>query len=489
MLRLRWKVQVATLVAFSLTGPLVHASSIPGEGCQTSALPDGVATVLPDLSSGLDVNSNLKILVRGNSSRRYLVEPGVEEAILPVIEQTEAGIGRLEREGWAIPGDRLRPVSIEIVSLPGWQPRAGLVAGSPAIRIDRTAARNGHLDQLAAQILHQFAHLILSPYGARTEAWWNESTARHLASRAENAAPPVLHAPLEGLAGPSSSAGFGEAEFADAVAAALGEQGLLRLWEEARGGSVSEGTLRRHLEQFTGKSLEEFILEHALVRESAAAAGTSPISSGMGAAEWEGSAPRGVSWWVKRLRPQSIGGGEFFLDARSDDYLVRLLVSYRDGSRPSEVVELTGGRSTKIPLGGADRISLVAIPRNLDRESISIPSIRFRGIADFPFKLDGTPSAVYSDGAALVSWSTESHSDLLGWRIERREVRDGKEVFSSEFVLPTSDEEESGFSYRFVDTDAALERSYVYEVEGITSSGVLAEGFKVHLGSTPRTDR
>ena len=70
-----------------------------------------------------------------------------------------------------------------------------------------------------------------------------------------------------------------------------------------------------------------------------------------------------------------------------------------------------------------------------------------------------------------------AQTDVLGWRIERREQREGTEVFSAETILPTSDEEDGTFSYRLIENDLEPGRTYSWDVEAVTASGIMARGF------------
>ena len=263
----------------------------------------------------------------------------MEAALVPLVDRIERGLARLEADGWKVPSDRSRPVEIAIVSAPGEGAIAGTRrGGGPVVQVDIGMVPVDALDRLAPQILHQLAHLFLSSYARTDGSWWAESTARHLAGRAEESGLPKPAATPEGLVGPASPEGFGEREFADAVASSIGESGLVRIWEEARGGPA-EDSLRKTFERLAGKSLEEFVLEQALARESAATSARTPVSSAPGTSEWNAGVPKGAAWWVSRFRPDGSGGGEVLLDPAAGDFAVRLVVAYRAADRVPDVVE------------------------------------------------------------------------------------------------------------------------------------------------------
>jgi hypothetical protein len=407
------------------------------------------------------------------------------EALSPVVDRVERGIERLARDGWSMPG-RSDGVDFELLFVPG-EPSAAWVRddGRSVVRIDVGAFPADRLDRLAPESLHQYAHLLLADHVSRTPAWWIEASARHLASRAEEWAPRPVPVPAEGLAGPASPAELGEPELADAVAAAIGESGFLRIWEEARGGD-GLASLRRVFERLAGRSLEEFVLEQALVRETGEVEPAMAIGPEIDPIEMTGKSPSGIAWWVGRFRSTGKGGVEIRLDPRAGDYSVRAVVRYRIAERASDVVEILPGVATRLPLAGVARVSIVALSADLDRNPASPPSLRLRGLPGYPFQLDGSPSVGWSEGAASIVWRTLSHTDLLGWRIARFEARDGKEVEVGETILPTSDEDDAGaFSYRFLDSEATPDRSWSFDVEAVTTGGTLVEGFRLRLGGDP----
>lgn len=468
-------------------GSVFLLALLAAAGASASApVPCGMARPESALPAGapLDSQAPVRAIERGGGLRHYLMDPGMEPALGPVVDRIERGIARLEESGWNA-GSRGPTVAFEFLAGSGGAATASLRPGGGVVRIDPSLVPMASLDRLAPAALHQYAHLVLGGGGEAATGWFDESMAAHLAARAEEQGAAPLRPTAEGLVGPSTAAGFGEPDFVDALAAAIGEEGLLQVWRDTRGASP-DAAIDRALSRFVGRSLPEFVLEHALVRETAAPSPSRTVSSGFAPVHFPGPTVKGVAWWVARFRPEGIGGAEVILDPTSADFEARLLVRYGASSRAADVVELMPGRPARVPLAGVAAISVVATPRSADRAPLAAPQVRVQGLADYPFRLDGPARVAFSGGAALLSWRTSSQTDLLGWRIERRDLRDGEEVFAAEVLLPASDADEEETSWRWVDTEVDPAGSYTWVVEGVTAEGVLAEGFVVRLsGAAP----
>lgn len=468
-------------IGFAFLLALLAAAGNPASGAIPcgSSRPDGGPH---PAGAPLDSSAPVRTFERGGGQRTYVMDPGLAPALGPVVDRIERGVARLEDSGWRA-GSRGPAVVFEFLPGGGGSATASLRPGGGVVRIDPALVPMESLDRLAPAALHQYAHLVLWSDGEAAAGWFAESLAAHLAARAEEQGAAPLRPTAEGLVGPSTAAGFGEPDFVDALAAVLGEEGLLQAWRDARGGAP-DAALDRALSRSAGKTLPEFVLEHALVRETAAPSPSRIVSSGFAPVHFPGPTVKGVAWWVARFRPEGIGGAEVVLDPTSADFEARLLVRYAESSRAADVVELVAGRPARVPLAGVAALSVVATPRIAERSPLAAPQVRVQGLADYPFRLDGPPRVGFSGGAAVLSWRTASQTDLLGWRIERRDLRDGEEVFAAEVLLPSSDGDEEETSWRWIDTEVDPTGAYTWVVEGITAEGVLAEGFVLRLSGT-----
>jgi hypothetical protein len=73
--------------------------------------------------------------------------------------------------------------------------------------------------------------------------------------------------------------------------------------------------------------------------------------------------------------------------------------------------------------------------------------------------------------SVVIEWSTASELDTVGFNIYRSESTDSPGVRINQQLIPASADSLTGADYQFIDTDAAIGKTYYYWLEDISASG------------------
>jgi hypothetical protein len=156
-----------------------------------------------------------------------------------------------------------------------------------------------------------------------------------------------------------------------------------------------------------------------------------------------------------------------------------VVVRYRDGALPPDVLFVNAGDVRTVPLGGVARVDWV-VAGGSSGGALPAPA-SIEAAPSFPFSGLIAHSAAGTDGPRIW-WSTTSHEQLAGWAIFREEVLpDGRIGRTGPEILPSSNRAEESFSYAYLDPGASSATFYRYTVWAVTEDGLLSRAFSVTL--------
>lgn len=465
---------------------------------------------LPD--AGILVTRDGRFTVRYPASTALAGRLGADEtpeSVLRLAEALSAARAWLvDTLGYPDPSPGPASISVELVplgrGLEGFvlPARPGPQATAPSIVLDAALPD----DRLMPAALHQVAHLSLIQ-AARTEAWWHEATAAWLTLVATGdfeAQRDGLHARLQkssmGLPSDGLRLMQGTLLFPLFLAERTGDPAVVRqAWDDLAAGAADplqavDAVLRRSYglglssalrekaiwDLFTGDRDDRlhYSLARAMPEASLEPVGPSlPLRLGpVGPVEPTGS----VAFRLPAERTR--GTLDLALTAEGGRPAADLLVFLQGAGSPILVpVPMEGGAGrVSIPWGEAKEAWIVL--RN-EAESREGGASRFdlQAINNLfaPFDLAAfTAEAI--GRSVVVQWTTAAEKGLVAWNVYRAERPDGPFSRLNSVAVPAYGDGDAETGYVFVDDGARAGRRYYYQVEGITSAGLVERS---HLAS------
>jgi hypothetical protein len=200
-------------------------------------------------------------------------------------------------------------------------------------------------------------------------------------------------------------------------------------------------------------------------------------------------APHGMA--AIRIRPDAADGG-FAVRFEGDPAAARwdadlLLVLHDSGRLHRQTLPLgpEGRGELTIPLGAVTEALLLV--RHLDAPDA--PARRYSWSVHrepgFPFELAemDVRSASERGQGAVVAWTTRSEQGLLGFNLLRMREEGGRTVRVNPVWIPAVGDATHAVTYHFLDATAEPGVTYVYRLEGVTTSGLtsLSDPVPAHL--------
>ena len=179
-----------------------------------------------------------------------------------------------------------------------------------------------------------------------------------------------------------------------------------------------------------------------------------------------------------RLTPGEVGGGLAvrFEGEGGASWEADLLVGFADGRRHLVPLALDddGRGEATLPLAGTNEVLLLV--RNLSRAGE--PARRYTWSAHrergYPFELASFEVTLGPSGTRHVTWETSGERDLVGFDVVRTRLGTRETVRINPVWIPSLGDLEETAGYAFDDPTADPEASYVYRIEGITSTGLVS---------------
>ena len=430
--------------------------------------------------------------------------PDALQAVLRGLEDVHGLSARLDLPSYG-------PADVLLAQLSG---TAGYVL--PASARARTllvldASPEGGIPALRAQAIHQEAHRILGPSAppdwAEAFATWAELTLLGADDRRLTFLSARLARMGEGLPTGDLALMAGNAAWFAFVHDAYGSTAVrLTLQELAATPGDAAAALDRALRRAAGTGLSsafrEFQVWTALVGRrddgrhfSFAAAIDGPrdaaSADGLPALSVQSDppvSPLGAA--TVRLAPGESSGGLSvrFEGEAGGTWEADLLVHFFDGRRHLVPLELDedGGGETTLPLAGMDEVLLLV--RNLARPGE--PARRYTWSAyrerGYPFELQSFEVTQDRSGTRHVTWETAGERDLVGFDVVRVRVGGRESVRINPVWIPSLGAPEETAAYAFDDPGAEAGATYVYRIEGITSTGLVSPSESVLSKPLPR---
>jgi hypothetical protein len=159
-----------------------------------------------------------------------------------------------------------------------------------------------------------------------------------------------------------------------------------------------------------------------------------------------------------------------------------VIVRYRDGALPPDVLLLSAGDVRTLPLGGVSRLDWV-VGGGFPGGTLRAPAV-FETAAGFPYAGLSAHATGGPDGPR-ITWNTASHDGLAGWAIFREEVLpDGRIARTGPEIIPSSHQAPESFAYAYLDPAANPATFYRYTVWAVTEDGLLSRAFSITLRSS-----
>jgi hypothetical protein len=360
-------------------------------------------------------------------------------------------------------------------------------------------------DRLMPAALHQVAHLSLLQ-AARSEAWWHEATAAWLTLLAtgdleaqRDSLQSRLDRPTVGLSSDGLRMMQGALLWPLFLAERTGDPSVVRqVWDELASGATdplqaADTVLRRQglslasalrekgiWDLFTGDRDDgaHYSLARAMPLASLESVGrTLPLLLGpVGPIEPTGS----IAFRIPAERAR--GTVDLSLAAEGGRPAADLLIFQERAGPPLLVpVPMEEGRGrVSVPWSEAKEAWIVLRNEAAAREA-GASRFDVQAVNDpfSPFDLAGfTAEAV--GRSVVLQWTTAAEKGLVAWNVYRAERPDGPFSRLNNVAVPAYGDGDADTGYVFVDDGARPDRRYYYQVEGITSAGLVERS---HLAS------
>jgi hypothetical protein len=438
----------------------------------------------------------LRTFAPGSGARES--EAGAE-TVARVLEALASARAALLAQGWPDPAtERVTVVLYRLGhGLDGYvlPARSGAHATPPLMVLDTALPA----ERIAPAVLHQVAHLALLNL-AHGAPWWHEATAGYLAISADGAAPPERAAVAARLE--TTSRGLDSDDLAVLQGALLwplflaertGETLVVRqIWQAMADGMLDPLAAADEVLKRRGLSLAAATREMAVWDQfSGARADAQHYAFGRDFPE-AALADLGpdLPLSVTSLEPvDPTGSLAYRLPAGTARGALRVAVAAEGGAPAADLLLFPRGRDAQpllVPLPLLDGRGETSVPWSDAREAWIVlrnaPEAEPAGAARFDLNLDVDPRAPFDlasfaatpvGKSLLLEWTTASESGLTGWNVYRSESPDGPFVRVNGVALPAYGDGAADTGYLFVDEGARAGRRYYYEVEGVTSSGLV----------------
>ncbi len=391
------------------------------------------------------------------------------------------------RQGWRYPfadGDPLRVFVARKEAGGVRQLTSRSVEGgrlvSPAILLD---AHGLTVRQIVREVGRQVALATLTRYGAKDGTFVTESAAALLASpEADEEHEAVrLAAAAPELSIEASPAVLGRL-YLEELTRGGGPGALRAAFDKAS--ESGEAILSVLLESYadrTGDSGDTALVRfgarlYATAEPEAAPSRVSLLDLESGALDT--SAPAGFALRHRTFVPPD-GAPALRLTWPEDGASGAVVVRYRDGALPPDVLFVNAGDVRTVPLGGIARVDWL-VAGGSSGGTLPAPA-SIEAAPNFPYRGLIAHSSGGPDGPRIW-WNTTSHEQLVGWAIFREEVLpDGRIARTGPSILPSSNRAEESFSYAYLDPGASSATFYRYTVWAVTEDGLLSRAFSVTL--------
>lgn len=446
-------------------------------------------------------------------SRRDL--DGPPEAVQKVMEALAAARAWLV-DTLGYPDPAPGPASITVALVPLGRGLEGFLLPSrtspqptgPSIVLDATLPE----DRIMPAVLHQVAHLSLLQ-AARTDAWWHEATAAWLTLLAtgdleaqRDSLQSRLDRPTVGLPSDGLRLMQGALLWPLFLAERTGDPSIVRqVWDELAAGATdplqaADAVLRRTQSLSLVSALREkgiwdlftgdrddgahYSLARSMPRASLESVGrTLPLLLGpVGPIEPTGSIAFRIPAEAAR------GTVDLSLTAEGGRPAADLLIFQERAGPPVLVsVPMEEGRGrVSVPWGEAKETWILLRNEATTREAgASRFDVQVVNDPFSPFDLAGfTAEAV--GRSVVLQWTTASEKGLVAWNVYRAERPDGPYTRLNSVAVPAYGDGDADTGYVFVDDGARPERRYYYQVEGITSAGLVERS---HVASVRTSSR
>lgn len=442
------------------------------------------------------------------------LRPSATEAILHAsLEASQALALWTDDMGWlppvtASPG---KPLTVYISDdLPAGADGMSLPVSEPEHTFEEDAAAAillssrllDHPERLQQALIHQLAHTVLWAYSHREAPTWQEASAVALEVEARRDARPYLDHFTERLQRRSASLlsddlqlsqGSGLwALFLDMSRPVSGPI-LRQLWEELAAvpgdnlAEAAESTLAALDRSDLGSEIATYLAWGMFTadnddgRHFPFAAALGPTRADSVHASYPAQGPTGSgalepwSGHVVQLLPGAAPGGTR-LEFQGDDRGRWTLLALFEGRNGGPLY------SAEIPVDSDGRATLSFPSQAVSRASLAVAYVSARGSEAgtfsysvwhdpaYPYELAGL-QAEPTPGGAVLSWTTQSESDLAAWNLYRsRSPLTGYVRINQVPILAGGDTRET-LRYIYLDGNAEPGRKYYYYLEGLTTGG------------------
>ena len=391
------------------------------------------------------------------------------------------------RQGWRYPfgdGDPLRVFVARKEAGGVRQVASRSVDGgrlvAPALLLD---AHGLTVRQIVREVARQIALATLARYGAKDGTFVTESAASLLASpegeeereaaRIAGAAPELLVERTPAVLGRL---------YLEELTRGAGIGALRSAWEKAsESGEPVLSVLHASYAERTSDSPDAALIRFGARLYATAEPETAPSRVtllDLQAGALDTAAPAGLALRHRTFVPAD-GSPALRVSWPEDGAPGAVVVRYRDGALPPDVLFVAAGEVRTVPLGGVARVDWL-VAGSAPGGGLPAPAVVEPAPA-FPYGGLIAHSAAGPDGPRIW-WNTTSHEQLAGWAIFREEVLpDGRIARTGPEILPSSNRSEESFSYAYLDPGASSGTFYRYTVWAVTEDGLLSRAFSVTL--------
>jgi len=396
-----------------------------------------------------------------------------------------------ERGGWRAPFGDGEPLRVYVARKEAGGVRRlavkaiekGQLAGA-SIQIDGTGMTD---DEISRETARLYSFATLTAYGAPDNSFLTSAVADFLSAGVrpqQDREEALMAAAAPGLDLSAQADALGRFYVEEFARATGGSSELKAIWEKAAesGQAVLPIFLRAYTDA-TGEGADRLLLRFAARLYSSLEPEASPSRIGLldlQTGALDASAPVAFVVRHRSYVPGLDSPAAFRVTWPEAGAAAAVVLHYRDGAIPPDVVFFAAGDSRPIPLAGVARLDWLVAGSESSAAPAPAPA-SFETLAGYPYSGLSAHASAGEEGPK-VWWSTASHQSLAGWAIFREEVLpDGRVARTGPEILPASDQGGEPLRYVFVDPAASAGTYYRYTVWAVTEEGTLSRAFAATL--------
>jgi hypothetical protein len=356
-----------------------------------------------------------------------------------------------------------------------------------AIQIDGTGMTEDEIVREAARL---YALATLTAYGAPDSSFLTSAVADYLSAQVrpqQDREETLLAAAAPGLDLAAQADALGRLYVDEFARATAGSWAIRAIWE--RSAETGEQVLPLFLKAYTdatGDSADRLLLLFAARLYSSLEPEAAPSRIGLvdlQTGALDAAAPGSFVVRHRTYAPGMESPAAFRVTWPESGAPAAVVLHYRDGALPPDVLFFSPGDSKPVPLAGVARLDWLVAGSSAGAAPAAAPA-GVETLVGYPYSGLSAHASAGEDGPR-VWWSTSSHQSLAGWAIFREEVLpDGRVARTGPEILPASDQGGEPLRYVFVDPAASAGTFYRYTVWAVTEEGTLSRAFAATLRTT-----